>query len=171
MTRAMDVLQDIRRTGRPEGTSLHEGIFRSLQLVTTAQFPRRAVIIISDGMDTKDTVSQKDVEKAIRRTSALIYSLVPDTRTVVSGDNPVMKRVEVTGGRKFTIANDKDWTKAVDSVTADFEHYYVLSVRLPADAPDDKWHEIKVTLADSTTTHTVRSRTGYMRLPPNVGRK
>jgi VWFA-related protein len=163
LTGGMDVLQQIHQAGPAEGTALHDGIVRSLQLVSTSRFRRTAVIVISDGYDTRSLAPARDVERAIRRTSSLMYTLVTDRPSVVSGDNPIMKRVEVTGGRKFTVAKDKDWTTAADAITADLEYHYVLGVRVPGNPPDDKWHEIKVTLGDSPTPRTARSRTGYMR--------
>jgi hypothetical protein len=172
MSDAMNVLEGIRQTRQTAGTSLHEGIRRSLQVVATASFPKRAVIIISDGQDTRSSASATaDMEQAIRRTPALMYALVMRPRSrfdfpaTASGDGTLMKRIEMTGGRPFQVGTETQWTAATDSIIADLEHYYLLTVTLPPTANDDHWHQVDVSVVGTTSKVTTRRRTGYMRSP------
>jgi Ca-activated chloride channel family protein len=175
VTSVLDELTRLRRaalrdrTGLP--TPLHDGILRALEAAEQSRYRKRAVVIISDGMDTNSRAPRKDVEGALRRTSAVVYLMtlrgsspgIPRevARRIDTSDTGLRRFVDETGGRAFNVEKAGDWAGAADRISADLQHVYVIGVS--PEVSRRGWRKVSVSLAsppgDGTT---VRSRTGYM---------
>lgn len=157
------VIDAVDRLGEPQpkgATALHAALVRSLRLVGTGRFLRRAVIVVSDGQDTASRVPFDDVVDAVRGTSALVYGLVMTGETVAAEAAAHLKRLESSGGRMFRLTRAADrWTAAADAIAAEVQHHYLLSVAVPG-PPDRRRHAITVTVTGGERV-TVRARAGY----------
>ena len=164
-TRVLSALDDLTqlRKAAPRGmaTPLHDGVLRGVAAAEQSRFRKRAVIIISDGMDTRSRATRDDAEAALRATSAVVYSMMLESTQPAMPRLGLMRLADVTGGRAFNVDDPGDWTAATDRIAADLQHVYLIGVN--PDVSRRGWRRVSVALASPPGERlTVRSRTGYV---------
>ncbi len=71
------------KVGLASGTSLYDGVIDSLNRLRKGKYPKKAILLISDGMDTTSSSSYDKARIAVRESEALVYALgiAPDGAT------------------------------------------------------------------------------------------
>jgi Ca-activated chloride channel homolog len=93
------------------GTSLYDGVIRGLEKLRKGKYPKKAILLITDGLDTTSASNQSNARIAVRESEALVYALgiAPDgaVRGPMSEQPPVIRRTPPTfpipGGNPFPI--------------------------------------------------------------------
>jgi len=125
-------------------TAMFQGIINSIVKLSTAQYPRRALFIISDGMNTWGPGDEKTARELAQKTKTVIYSLI-----VQSDDyslfNPLVTLPQATGGTYFLMEEQFPRIKtAYEKIASDLAHRMTLYYRTHSDYAATKKPVIKI---------------------------
>ena len=148
------------------GTALWHALYYTAKELK--QVPgRKAIIVLSDGMDTGSDVRLNDVIEMAQSGGTVIYAMKyasPMRFLSISGaiaqavSRGLERASRETGGLTFPNPGHKT-SEVFAKIESDLRNLYVLGFTPPADARDGKFHKL-----DVTTTHpdlVVRTRAGY----------
>ena len=158
-------------------TALHDALDRAAQDLASHGEGRRAIIVLTDGIDTASTTP---VDEVIARSKALdvpiyamsIVSPLDDPRSeaflgrereaaAVIGANVLARYAEFSGGRAFIVSNAIRLKEAVDQIVGELKHQYRLGYDPPEGPPGFRPIEVRTKRKGVR----VRARSGY--LPPS----
>lgn len=134
-------------------TPLHDAIVQCLDRVAAAR-GRRALVILSDGLDRYSRASAEDVRARARSAGVLIYPVVigPDAAPLLTD------LAAISGGRAVRVDRASDLAGAFTGIAFELRHQYLLGYERPA-GPGG-WRTITVALAGRRLP--VRARSGYV---------
>ena len=152
-------------------TVLYDAIYLASQrLAQTRQDAgrRRVLVLITDGVDTKDARYEQALEQA-QRAGAMIYSLIivpvqADAGRNTGGEHALIQMSEDTGGKYFYVEDPKDLGRAFAHISDDLRTQYVLGYYAPRGGRDSSsFRNIGVQMKDPTLrgTYHLRYRAGY----------
>jgi Ca-activated chloride channel family protein len=145
-------------------TTLNDAIVEAANTLASRPEHRKAIVILSDGMDTfSKATSDKAVESALA-VGASIYA-VDMSQIEVSGSGKRLGAAslkgfaEKTGGRFIATPGGPALRDAFSGIADELGHQYTISYRPANQTRDGKWRalEVKVKREDLT----VRTRKGY----------
>jgi VWFA-related protein len=148
------------------GTALWHGVYYAAKRLKPVA-GRKAIIILSDGMDTGSDISLTNVIEMAQSAGVIVYSIkyanpmrfISLVATIAQAVSHGMERLSrETGGLSFPNPGRKI-SEVFSQIESDLRNLYVLGFTPPSDARDDKFHKL-----DVTTTHagvSVRARAGY----------
>jgi Ca-activated chloride channel homolog len=141
-------------------TSLHDAIIASIGRIQAAG-GRRALILLSDGVDRYSRASARDVVEHARRHDVLVFPVaVMSRRSMLFNEVAV-----VTGGRALDGRDAVSLTGALTSIARELRAQYLLGyVSSRAFPARSVWRTIEVRVA-RPRVH-VRARSGYWTPPP-----
>ena len=151
------------------GTAVYDAVATSLELAAKGANRKKAVLLVSDGVDTASRRTIKQVQDAIRASEVLVYALGVEAPqgapvfgflTEASVDaRSLRKLTDDTGGRTEVVKGFKNLDKATARLADEFNQQYVLGYNSPK--RDDRWHTIKVEVKKNKGAK-VRARAGYI---------
>lgn len=152
-------------------TSLHDAIAQAADRVAVRSHPRRAVVVLTDGIDTASAMSPAQVSATASAIDVPVYVIA----TVLPIDDPGSDRATPQAGLRApahigTVEDLARWTggafhyasspasasKAAKDVIDELRNLYLIGFE-PGNAHG--WHPIEIRTRDSD--HTVRARGGY----------
>lgn len=155
-------------------TALHDALDRAARDLASHGEGRRAVVVITDGVDT---ASKETADAVIARSRALdvpIYAVsvvapIDDPRSEVFAgkDRPTLvgagrvllqKYASLSGGAAFVVSDFAGLKKAADLIALDLKHQY----RLGYDPPDGPARFRRVEVRTTRKGVLVRTRSGYV---------
>jgi VWFA-related protein len=68
-------LQRVRPVG---GTAMYDALVGAVPMAQTGRHPKKAVVLLSDGIDTDSRASLRDVRRIVRETEVLVYAVGVD---------------------------------------------------------------------------------------------
>ena len=168
---------------KPGGlTALFDTVYLGLNRMREARWPRRALLILSDGVDNHSRYSDKDLMSVALETDVQIYTILVDNGlaglgTSITPYRPALikkpwdqagerhgpemleKLSDQTGGLYFRVRNT-DEAKA-DAIKAGraLRNEYVIGYRPPDSGTSGRWHRIGVK-SKASNVH-VHARNGY----------
>lgn len=148
------------------GTALWHGVdYTAKQLKPVAG--RKAIIVLSDGMDTGSDISLNDVIEMAQLAEVVVYSIkyanpmrfISLAATIAQAVSHGLDRLSrETGGLSFPNPGHKI-SDVFAQIESDLRNMYVLGFTPPSGARDGKFHKLDVTTVRSDWI--VRSRAGY----------
>ena len=161
-----NALLTVRSKGR---TSLLDAIYMGLRKMRSARYPRKALIILSDGGDNHSRYTERDVKAAVKEADVLIYAVgtydrYVNTEEELLGPELLRSLTEVTGGQAFTLPSINDMPAVTRSIGTQLRHQYMLAYQPQFKPRDGKWHKINVRLRLPNKLHhylRVDARAGY----------
>jgi len=152
-------------------TVLYDAIYLASQLLSQTRQDagrRRVLVLITDGVDTKDTRYEQAIEQA-QRAGAMIYSLIivpvqADAGRNTGGEHALIQMSEDTGGKYYYVEDPKDLDAAFSHVSDDLRTQYVLGYYAPQGVRHDQsLRTIGVQMSDPSlrSKYSLRYRTGY----------
>ena len=152
------------------GTAVRDAVAASLPLAAKGAHRKKAVLVISDGIDTSSRRTVKQVQEAIRASEVLVYALGVDGdaagwASVLNGSSSVDSRAlrrltDETGGRNEVVKGFKNLEKATAQLAAEFNQQYLIGYAASS-MRDGRWHAIKVDVRKKRGLK-VRARAGYI---------
>lgn len=164
---------------RPSGsTALYDAIQVGLEKLSRAAYPKRALLIISDGQDTNSRRTFDEVRRALSESDIQVYSIgirstyTPSTakRTAsdmardMAGEEALKKLARASGGEAHFPADAKEMRRAFEQIAIILRRQYRLGYRPPDEIKQGEWRRIKVKVAVPSAHDpkpVVRSREGY----------
>lgn len=150
-------------------TALLDTIYFALNLTRRASRPRRAILVLSDGMDNYSRYSHADVMRAAVESDTQIYSVILDnspanTKPIeLTEARRAWRSLEElaanTGGLSFRARSMAGASDSVEKIAQAIRYRYVIGYRAPESATTGKWHRIRV---KADVPHaSVAARSGY----------
>lgn len=168
-TQSVDDLQSKLIFTVPKGrTALLDAIYLGLSKMREAKYPKKALLIISDGGDNHSRYTEGEIKSLVKEADVMIYSIgIYDhyfqTEEERLGPALLSDISDLSGGRAFTIDNPNDLADVATKIGIELRNQYVLGYRPKNPGHDGKWHKIKVKLLPPKglpPLH-VYARTGY----------
>ncbi|HEX3104712.1 MAG TPA: VWA domain-containing protein [Terriglobales bacterium] len=153
----------------PKGrTALLDAIYLGISKMRQAKYPKKALLIISDGGDNHSRYTEGEIKNLVKEADVMIYSIgIYDhyfqTEEERLGPALLSDISDLSGGRSFTIDNPNDLADVATKIGIELRNQYVLGYRPKNPGHDGKWHKIKVKLLPPKglpPLH-VYARTGY----------
>lgn len=157
----VDKVFDLKANGM---TVLNDAIYKAAQQLSNRPEKRRAIIVLSDGADTRSGRSADKALKAALETNAVIYTV--DMSAIDTGGRDRMQNqgvlknfAEKSGGRFIPTPGGIALREAFKNIVAELGKQYTISFQPPESKSDGKWHTIE--LQTTKPDLTVRTRKGY----------
>ena len=173
-SRILAAFADLRPFG---STALHDALDHAAGDLARQAEGRRAVVVITDGVDTASRQTPDDVIARSRALDVPIYSIsvvspIDDPRSgsyigsaqptaAVTGNALLERYATRSGGAAYVVSDFTGLKKAADSIGLDVRHQYRLGYDAPAGPPG--FHRVEVRTSRKGVR--VRTRSGY--LPPS----
>jgi len=153
----------------PKGrTALLDAIYLGVTKMRQARYPKKALLIISDGGDNHSRYTEGEIRSMVKEADVLIYAIgIYDhyfpTEEERLGPSLLADVTELTGGRAFTIDNPNDLADVCTKIGIELRNQYVLGYRPTNPVHDGKWRKIKVKLIPPKGLPPLRvyAKTGY----------
>ena len=139
-------------------TALRDALYVALHLDEAGPH-RSAAVVFSDGVDNRSWLPAAGVVEAARRSATVVYAVV--VRDPEDPGHPFLDDVtRATGGRVWTIRQDRDLRAGFLEVLEDIRSRYLLSYA-PSGVETAGWHALTVRLRGKKGE--VLARPGYFR--------
>ena len=148
------------------GTALWHGLYHTAMALKKIT-GRKAIVVLSDGIDTGSDVSVTDAIEAAQSAEAVVYSIKYSSPArflsigtmVAEAVSHGLERVDrETGGLTFPNPGKKT-AEVFSRIETDLRGMYVLGFTPPPEARDGKFHKLEVKTTRGNLL--VRSRAGY----------
>ena len=150
-------------------TALVDSVWQALEHMRSAAHERKALIVISDGMDNHSRHSQGELLERVMEADLQIYTISifnpPGNRKpaqLIEEQHGLLLMQELadrTGGLQFMVRSDDDMQQAAGRVSAALRDRYSIGY-IPADGDrSGQWRKIQVKVARAGLR--VHARTGY----------
>jgi VWFA-related protein len=162
--------------GRGGGTVLYDAVLLAADELMRKQSGRKALILLTDGVDTGSKVSLSSAIEAAQRADTLVFSILfedPEAyggggfglgRSRVPMNMPKGKKVleqisRETGGRLFEVSKKQPLAKVYDEIDEDLRHQYSLGYSPDRTDTAGGYHRIHLTTKQKGLI--VQTREGY----------
>ncbi|MGP0017425.1 MAG: VWA domain-containing protein [Candidatus Sulfotelmatobacter sp.] len=149
-------------------TALLDAIYMGVSKMRQAKYPKKALLIISDGGDNHSRYTEGEIRSLVKEADVMIYAIGIYDRYASAveerlGPQLLSDITELTGGRAFTIDNPNDLGDVATKIGVELRNQYVLGYRPTKVMHDGKWRKIKVKLLPPKGLPPLRvyARTGY----------
>jgi Ca-activated chloride channel family protein len=149
-------------------TALLDAIYMGISKMRQAKYPKKALLIISDGGDNHSRYTENEIKSLVKEADVMIYAIGIYDRYASAveerlGPQLLSDITELTGGRAFTIDNPNDLADVATKIGVELRNQYVLGYRPSKVVRDGKWRKIKVKLLPPKGLPPLRvyARTGY----------
>jgi Ca-activated chloride channel homolog len=149
-------------------TALLDAIYMGISKMRQAKYPKKALLIISDGGDNHSRYTENEIRSMVKEADVMIYAIGIYDRYASAieerlGPQLLSDITELTGGRAFTIDNPNDLGDVATKIGVELRNQYVLGYRPTKVVRDGKWRKIKVKLLPPKGLPPLRvyARTGY----------
>jgi len=133
-----DDLRDKLLTTSAKGrTAMLDGIYLALAKLRNAPTDRRAILVVTDGLENNSRYSFKDVDRALKEAEVQVYGMGYD------GEGLLRRFAESSGGRIFGLGDARDTST---KIWTELRNQYVLAYRPSNGKADGLWRKIKVRL-------------------------
>jgi VWFA-related protein len=159
----------IRSTTVEGATALYNAIYislKDLEAYRSDQLDRRAIVVLSDGNDTKSILQFEDVKEQARKSNILIYAI-----SLRASDADLKKEkyrnakyeldmlAEASGGISYAPEKLNDLSDVYDDILEELKAQYSIGYVSMNVEQDGKWRHLQVLTAEPGTR--VRTREGY----------
>ena len=144
-------------------TTLYDAIIEAAKSLTEREEARKAIIVLSDGMDTFSKASSEKAVEAALAVGASIYAV--DMSANNGGPRNQQTAMvlrsfaEKTGGRFVDTPGGPALRDAFASIADELGHQYTLAYRPPDQTRDGRWRTLEVKVSREELK--VRTRKGY----------
>ena len=149
-------------------TALLDAIYMGVSKMRQAKYPKKALLIISDGGDNHSRYTENEIRSVVKEADVMIYAIGIYDRYASAqeerlGPQLLSDITELSGGRAFTIDNPNDLGDVATKIGVELRNQYVLGYRPTKIVRDGKWRKIKVKLLPPKGLPPLRvyARTGY----------
>jgi Ca-activated chloride channel homolog len=149
-------------------TALMDAIYMGVSKMRQAKYPKKALLIISDGGDNHSRYTENEIKALVKEADVMVYAIgiydryfpTPEERL---GPELLGEVSELSGGRAFTVENPNDLADVATKIGIELRNQYVLGYRPHNISRDGKWRKIKVKLLPPKGLPPLRvyARTGY----------
>ncbi|MFN2512881.1 MAG: VWA domain-containing protein [Pyrinomonadaceae bacterium] len=145
-------------------TTLYDAILEAVNALTARQEARKAIVVLSDGMDTYSKSSSSKALEAAMAIGASIYAVDMSASEAGGPRNTQSAMIlksfaEKSGGRFVATPGGPALRDAFTSIARELGHQYTITYRPLNQARDGRWRSLEVKLSRANLV--VRTRKGY----------
>jgi Ca-activated chloride channel family protein len=176
-----DLEEVIGRTSSGGMTALIDTVYLGLNRMRKAKHPRRALLILSDGMANYSRYSKSELMRVALEADIQIYTIIIGNGSVGASTGTIPFRpalirkgidqeeqqgprlleelADKTGGLHFHVRNDTEAKEAATKAGRALRNEYLIGYHPPAAGATGKWHRIRV--KSNVLKVNVYARNGY----------
>ena len=132
---------------------------------TSAEHTRRAIILLTDGVDTSSRMKMHDAIERAQKADALIYAIgIGDRYTFNVNEGSLKKIAEQTGGRAYFPRHERDLRDAFAQIQRDLREHYLVAYSPLNKARDGSFRKIEIQVVNPSLKQRelkLNYRTGY----------
>ena len=118
---------------------------------TSAEHTRRAIILLTDGVDTSSRMKMHDAIERAQKADALIYAIgIGDRYTFNVNEGDLKKIAEKTGGRAYFPHHERDLHEAFAQIQRDLREQYLVAYSPSNKARDGSYRRIEIQVVSPT---------------------
>ena len=155
---------------KPRGTVLFDAVYLAAEEKLRAEVGRKAMVVISDGVDMGSRVKLADAIRAAHRADAIIYSIYFFDPGAYRGfwggvsDRDLKTMSEETGGRLFRVGRNRPLKSIFEEIQQELRSQYSLGYTPTNTVRDGKFRRIEIRTRRKDLR--VQARKGYYAEPP-----
>jgi VWFA-related protein len=155
---------------KPRGTVLFDAVYLAAEEKLRAEVGRKAMVVISDGVDMGSRVKLADAIRAAHRADAIIYSIYFFDPGAYRGfwggvsDRDLKTMSEETGGRLFRVGRNRPLESIFEEIQQELRSQYSLGYTPTNTVRDGKFRRIEIRTRRKDLR--VQARKGYYAEPP-----
>lgn len=164
-----DVATAIRSTEPDGATALYNAIYislKDLEAYRSDEVDRRAIVVLSDGNDTRSVLGFEDVKEQARKSNVIIYAIsLRASKADLEKDKYRNAKFELdllaeeSGGVSYAPSQLKDLAGVYDDILEELKGQYGIGYVSTNTEQNGKWRRLQILTAEPGTK--VRSREGY----------
>jgi Ca-activated chloride channel homolog len=130
---------------------------------TSAEHSRRAIILLTDGVDTSSRMKMQEAVERAQKADALIYAIgIGDRYTYNVSEGSLRKIAEQTGGRAYFPSHERDLREAFEQIQRDLREQYLVAYAPKNKARDGSYRKIQIELVNPNLKQLkLNYRSGY----------
>jgi Ca-activated chloride channel family protein len=133
------------------GTAIWDAIWVTSRdlLADSAEHTRRAIILLTDGVDTVSQMKMADAVDHALKADALIYAIGIGDRYHYNVDSGSLKKItERTGGRAYFPRNESDLRAAFDQIQRELREQYLVAYSPSNKTRDGSYRRVTIELTN-----------------------
>lgn len=154
---------------QPRGnTALYDAVYLGIERVLRGAYPKRAILLISDGEDNHSRFSFNELRRSLKESDVIIYAIgVAESflprKGGLNGRETLEELASVSGGKAFFPSGGAKMIEAFERIALELRHLYSIGYRPTSLTRNGEWHRLKVKVAPKVGSPRlfVRSREGY----------
>jgi VWFA-related protein len=152
-------------TAKRKGTILYDAVYLAADEKLKQEVGRKAIVLITDGMDFGSSYKLKDAIAAAHRADAIIYSIyyVDQRAYYMSGygasDGDLKKMSEETGGRLFHVGRNNRLEDIFKQIQEEMRAQYAIAYSPTNENRDGSYRRIEIRPNDRSLK--IQARKGY----------
>ena len=157
------------------GTILYDAVYLAANERLRSDVGRKAIVLITDGVDTGSKISRDKAIEAAQKADAIIYSIYYVDRAAYgggfgtislgsSGEGELRRMSSETGGQVFHVDRNHTLDDAFREIQDEMRSQYAITYQPPSPKRDGSYH--KIDLRVSSKDNKVQARKGYYAIEP-----
>lgn len=148
-------------------TALYDACYIAIEKLTRGAYPKRAILLITDGQDNNSRYTFKDLRRLLKESDAIVYAIgiegANEGELGISGESVLVELASVSGGKAFFPTTAAEMDDVFERIALELRHQYSIGYRPANFTSDGKWHRVKVKVRPQRgLPHLfIRSREGY----------
>lgn len=148
-------------------TAFYDGVYLAAERVQRGTYPKRALLVISDGQDNNSRYTFSDLRKMLKESDVAIYSIGIEESgngsLALEGSGILDELSGVSGGKAFFPRTNAEMDDIFEQIALELRHQYSIGYKPKDFKPDGRWHHIKVKVIPPRGLPRlfVRSKEGY----------
>jgi VWFA-related protein len=158
---------------RMAGTVLFDAVYLAAEDELKHEVGRKAIILITDGVDTGSRISRDKSIEAAQKADCIIYSIYYVDRAAYgfgtfgspgTGESDLRRMSSETGGQLFRVDRNNSLDSIFAQIQEEMRSQYAITYSPPNPQRDGSYHKIDIKLANKD--HKVQARKGYYAIEP-----
>lgn len=130
-------------------TAFYDGVYLAAdRVVQRGTYPKRVVLVISDGQDNNSRYTFGDLRKELKESDVAIYTIGIEESgngsLAMEGSGILDEIAGVSGGKSFFPRTDAELEDIFEQIALELRHQYSIGYKASDFKPDGRWHHIKV---------------------------
>jgi VWFA-related protein len=155
------------------GTILYDAVYLASNDRLKSEVGRKAIVVITDGVDTGSKISRDKSIEAAQKADAIIYSIYYVDRAAYGGfgsfgggggEGELRRMSTETGGQVFPVSNRLTLDDIFREIQEEMRSQYVITYTPPNPKKDGSYH--KIDLRAGNKDYRVQARKGYYAIEP-----
>jgi VWFA-related protein len=142
----------------PKGTLLYDAIYLGANDILSKQVGRKAMIILTDGVDQGSQEKLRDALEAAQKADVICYVLLMFDPHYGSDMSDMRNLAEQTGGRAISVGNPDKLGKAFTELSNELRSQYSVGYTPTNEKRDGSFRKIEVKAKDG---YKIQARKGY----------